>query len=292
METKRCRPCAVRLVPKPFLCLIGFLVIFGTAPKNGLASPLSENVAGEIFGEDVLSENVSRIRNQAAALSDDQAFDLLVSWVLPDSAGSSFRLSGEFTQTDPAPILDEIAGTRDFTSELVSPVFDLLKIASRAGRLKELRDRIAAVPQPTNELQNRSRAALLMLLGLEMDDSQATDEQFGVLFDLVKKSQPTSMHDQWPETLVAYRCVKGFPDFEAVGDLLDTLVTQRVIKSVPTGAGAWFVHVSSLAGEFRYRQALKISLKSSTGGLADKPLRGWIPIARERGRTRGRFQAM
>lgn len=288
MEMKRCRLYAVRLVPKPFLCLIGFLSIFATDPKNAQASPLSENVAGEIFGEAVLSENVTLVRDRAAALSDNQAFDLLASWVLPDSASWSFRLSGEFTQTDPAPISDDMAEAGDFESQLVSPVFDLLRIASRAGRLKELRDRIDAVPQPTNELQNRSRAALLTLLGLEMHDSQVAEQQFDVLFDLVKKSQPTSMHDQWPETLVAYRCVKSFPDFEAVGDLLDSLVTQRVFKSIPSGAGAWFVHIPSLAGEFRYRQALKISLNSSTGLLADKPLPGWIPIARERGRTRGR----
>lgn len=288
MEMKRCRLCAVRSVPKQVLCFVVFLGIFATDPNIAQTSPLSGNVAGEIFGEDVLSENVSVVRNRAAALSGNQAFDLLASWVLPDSASPSFRLSGEFTQTDPAPVSDDMAEAGDFESRLVSPVFDLLKVASRTGRLKELRDRIEAIPQPPDDLQNRSRAALLMLLGLEMNDSQAAEKQIDVLFDLVKKSRPTSMHEQWPETLVACRCVKDFPDFEAVDDLLDSLVTQRVFKGVPSGAGAWFVHVPSLAAEFRYRQALKISLKSSSGRLADKPLPGWMPIARERGRTRGR----
>lgn len=90
MEMKRCRLCAVRLVPKQFLFLLVFFGIFATDPKNALTSSLSENVVGEIFGEEFLSENVSRICNRAAALSDDQAFDMLASWVLPDSASSTF----------------------------------------------------------------------------------------------------------------------------------------------------------------------------------------------------------
>ncbi|MGZ0174289.1 MAG: hypothetical protein ACKVHE_32700 [Planctomycetales bacterium] len=167
-------------------------------------------------------------------------------------------------------------------------MFDLLEIASRTGRLNELRDRVEAIPQPTDDLQIRSQAALLILLDLEMHESTSAEKYFDLLFESVKKSKPASMHDQWPETLVAYRCVKNFPDFVAVGDLLDLLVTQRVHKSIPTAAGAWFVQVPSLVGEFRYRQALKISQQSPYGSLTDKPLPDWMPIARERGGTRGR----
>jgi hypothetical protein len=255
---------------------------------NCTAAPLSGRVAAEIFGEPTLSENVHAVRSRAARLPEKQAFHLLASWVLPDASHPGFRLTGEFTQTQPAPVIIQKTAVQAIDGQLVSPVFDLLELASRRGRLREFRDRVAAIPPSTDDLQNRSRAALLILLNLEMHESAVAEKHFDVLFESVKNFKPASMHDQWPETLVAYRCVKNFPDFVAVGDLLDLLVTQRVHKSIPTGAGAWFVHVPSLVGEFRYRQALKISLQSPEGSLADKPLPGWIPIARERGRTRGR----
>lgn len=288
MEMNRRRHSAVRSVSKQLIFLIVASGILATEARDALTAPLSGNVASEIFGEETLSTNVSRLRDRASILPDRQAFDFLASWVLPGDSHSGFRLSGEFAQSKLASEVSGEVNAGRLGSELVSPVFDLLENASRLGRLEELRDQVAAIQISSNDLHDRSRAALLVLISLELNDSRAAEKHFDQLFNLVKKSWPASMFEQWPETLVSYRCVKRFPDFVAVGDLLTWLVKQRVHKSIPGDAGAWFVHVPTLDGEFRYRQALNISLKSPSGPLTDEPLSGWLPIAKERGRTHGR----
>ncbi|MGZ0174290.1 MAG: hypothetical protein ACKVHE_32705 [Planctomycetales bacterium] len=77
------------------LSLSFYIVLLGVV--DCATAPVSGPVASEIFGEPTLAQNVRAVRSRADELPDKQAFNLLVSWVLPDAFHSSFRLTGEFT---------------------------------------------------------------------------------------------------------------------------------------------------------------------------------------------------
>lgn len=251
-------------------------------------APLARSVAAEIFGEDSLSENVSEIRRRVAILADDEAFEFLCDWVLPGPSHPGLRLSGQFTSSRPASHDDEESGDDVSFGRLVSPVFDLLELATRTGQLPELLRRVEVIPDSTDELQLRSKAALLILLNLQMGQGDSVEENFDLLYDAVQASEPVAMFEQWPETLVAYRCVKKFPEFTSVGDLLEFLVRRRVHKSVPSGAYAWYVHVAALAGEFRHAEMLRSGGRSSELDHSDRSMKDWVHVSRVRARTHSR----
>ncbi|MBI1313204.1 DUF1583 domain-containing protein [bacterium] len=252
------------------------------------AAPLDAEVAGGIFGAHVLAENVSAVRRQAATLDAEQRFELLAEWVLPDVRHSGFRLSGEFSQTRPAPVSDFATEHDGLGGALVSPMFDLLDLAAATGRIAELRDRVAAVEESPDSFQQRAREALLLLLSLELGDAAAAGSAFDALFAAVSKSEPQSLADQWPETLVAARCLKRFPDFAPLSDLLGYLMTQRVQKRVPAREDDWFVYLSSLAREYDAYAALRTGGPSGHQRRAVEPLRNWIPVSRELASSCGR----
>ena len=243
-----------------------------------------------IFGERLLASNVFEVRRRAAELPDAECFDFLSRWVLPSPLHSSIRLTGEFTQTRPADIAGHIALEGGSGGEIVSPVFDLLDLAARTGRIEELKKRIAAIPVPQSGLLKNSHTALLVLLNLEQMDAPAAEASLATLFAAVSKETPAQLYDQWPETLVAYRCVKRFPDFEPVSDLLGTLLMNRVHRGIPQSPSAhvWFVHIASLSREHQSWQIGQQRQRAAPDQAADRQLRNWIPLTREREDSCGR----
>ncbi len=161
--------------------------------------PLDAEVADAVFGTQVLSENAAAVCEQAALLDADQRFEFLAEWVLPGPRHSGFRLSGEFSQTRPAPITKTANGGPD--RSLVSPVFDLLDAAVETGRVAELRDRVAAITDSANGLQQRSRAALLLMLSLEAGDREAAGASFDVIHKTALNLRPRWQPNSGPKHL-------------------------------------------------------------------------------------------
>ena len=274
-------------------CLPGFvcccvLTWLPSASELKAAGPLDAEVAEEVFGTQVLADNVAAIRRQAALLDANKRFDFLSEWVLPSHRHSGFRLSGEFSQTWTAPIAGVVPPDSHTGGELVSPMFDLLDVAIAKGRIAELRDRVAAVETSSDGFQQRSKAALALLLSLEAGDAESAGSAFDALFAVVSQDVPRSMADQWPETLVAARCLKRFPEFGPLSDLLAHLMTQRVLKQVPPREHDWFVFLSSLAREYDAYSALRASEQSGSRKREVTPLRNWIPVSREMAASCGR----
>ena len=285
-ESQRRGHCDRLLARKRLFNLLLALCALLSGQVVGVAAPWSSDVAVEIFGEEFLSENVLDVRQQVASLPDAEAFALLSDWVLPGALHLSFRPGGEFTPVNVAENgLTEVDGS-GWT--LVSPVVDLMDVAVRTGRLKELRDRVALIPTMQDDLQSRSKTAPLMLLSLELNDLPAAGKYFDVLYEAVKNSDPVEMYEQWPETLVADRCVRKFPDFADVGDLLNLLMKQRVLKSRPKGADVWFSYWASLARKYQYRQTLRRAAGLPGSIQSDQPVTDLISVTRERGKSRGR----
>ena len=250
-------------------------------PKLGGRSTqpnLATVLVSELFDEEILAENIFAVRHREFALPEGERFEYLANWVLPSVTHSTIRMSGAFTPTDPAPVVTR--EYRDATGPggtLVSPAFDLLDLATKLGRLKELRERVATIPEPKLESQQRAHAALRILLALQLNDESTIESDLEKLQQLVTSMIPKSTVDQWPETLVAYRSVMKFPQSSAC-DILVDLVSHRMQRGVPRESAEWHSQIFSLAGQHRTQQIG--ATRNAT--LSSDVLKHWMPVARTR----------
>ena len=177
-------------------------------------------VLDAIFDGAILADNVGAVRKRAAVLTGEERFEYLARQVLPSETHASIRMSGAFTQSLPASVemKSDLTGN-SAGGELVSPVFDLLNAAQNQGRLGELLTRINAIPNPQNEFQRRTRAALLLLVNMEIDDHQAVVTASDRMYALAAKATPENLADMWPETLVVWHGVTRFSGHAASGRL-------------------------------------------------------------------------
>lgn len=190
-------------------------------------------------------------------------------------------------------------------AELVSPVFDLLDVAAQTGRLNELRRRILELPlselspvtaensqrrKRWSQLQERSKAALLILIGLQQNKLTDVASVFENFYQVVSKTIPPDMHDQWPETLVAWRCVNKHQDFRGGKELVDLLWSQRVNRGVLPSETAWRIHMASLSWLLQYGgNHSDIDHDSADAQVQSVQLSDrWFTTSRMRSHTRGR----
>lgn len=217
-------------------------------------STADRHARNDAVGEEQIAANVRRIRKEAARLAPAERFEFLSRWVLPGPDHPDFRVTAEFTPTDPSPLAVSLEPER-FPSprggELVSPVFDLLDAAAELGKLEELRTRIASVSEPHDEFQRRAKAAFLLMIDLELDDDQAAAKATDTLHALAVGASPRRVEDMWPETLALHRGFQKSPPLPALRDLLATLYSKRTMRSVPPGCEIWHARIAYLMEQNR-----------------------------------------
>ena len=215
-------------------------------PSTMVGEPMSISdryALNRLLQERNLGGNVSAIRRRALAMPVADRFEFLSQWVLPGPDHPGFRMTGEFTQTQPAPAEIE-QGTLDpeLGGQIVSPVFDWLDAAAKLGRLAESRRRIEHAVSPDQEYQHRARASLLMLISLEQGDATSIASDFERLSALLSSQTPVGIDDQWPETLVAVRGAQNFGKHTGVSELISYLYLQRAAVSRPDGINSLGTH--------------------------------------------------
>ena len=237
------------------------------------------SLVSELFDEEILAENIFAVRHRAFAMPEAERYAFLADWVLPSGTHSTIRMSGAFAPADPSSIVArEYRDATGAGGTLVSPAFDLLDLATKLGLFKELRARVAAIPEPATEPQQRARTSLRILLALELNEESAIESDVKKLQKMVTSMTPKSMADQWPETLVAFRSVTKFPKSSAC-DIVSVLVSQRVQRDIPKNCSQWHSQIVWLAGHHKTQEQLGTNLTSES---TDK-LRNWIPANRTRG---------
>ena len=237
-----------------------------------------------LFDDRVVANNVTAVRQRASKLADTARYEYLVSWVLPSESHSAIRMNGIFTQTDPAPVNqsgDEHVDSRG--GVLVSPVFDLLDLATKTRRLPELLEKVNAIPEPRGEEQRRARAAMLVMIHMEMGQQEEAGKKADLLLRLVTQSLPENIDDMWPETLVVHRGVMQPGGNATVEHLLEYLYTQRSQRETPHGLLAWHNQIASLAGRTGHLETVKPD-RAATHAV---DLEQWVPVSRRRSSTRG-----
>lgn len=269
-------------------CFLLYLSAMGSTP-HALADENASRARGqfppeafrtllvsELFEEEILAENVFAIRHHEVTLTEIDRFEYLANWVLPSETHATIRMSGAFTPTDPAPIVPpEYLDATGSGGTLVSPAFDLLDLAVKLGRLEELRERVASIPEPAMESQQRAHAAIRILLALELNEESAIESDVKKLQHLVTSAVPTSVADQWPETLVGFRSVTKFPQSSAC-DIVDDLVSHRMQRGIPAESAEWHSQIFSLAGRHRTQQINGTGSDGTIARLEILGMCGWL----------------
>lgn len=176
---------------------------------------------------------------------------------------------------------------RPQNSVLVAPAFDLLDTAKQIGRLAELREQVAALPDSFDPLEVRARAALLSMIGLEQEDQAAANQAADRLYELLPEQTPTSLDAMWPETLATYRAFARFGHNESLAEVLKAIYQQRSMRLQPPGIEFWHTHMHDLMSRLQHRLLAKgdASYEAPTG------LEQWIPVLRLRALSRGKGSA-
>ena len=221
-------------------------------PATTVGEPMSiadRHAMNRLFEESVLARNVFAVRRHALTRPVAERFEFLSRWVMPSFDHPGFRVTGDFTQTQPSPAALE-PGVKEAESggQIISPVFEWLEAARELGRLADCRKNVEQVAASDQEFQQRARAALLMLLSLEQGDAAAVTADFEKLMALLKSQNPLGIEDQWPETLVAVRGARNFPNNPAVAELIKFLYLQRAFVSRPDASNLWHTHITALYG--------------------------------------------
>lgn len=234
------------------------------------------HVLETIFGDSVIAANVLNIRQQAQGIGNNvDRFEFLNDWVLPPNAEANLRVSGQFVPYDVAQGEPGSSG-----GVLVSPVYDLLNIAAKLKRLDELHHRVTA-RQATDARRQRAQTALLVLIELHRGNTESAAANLDSLLKQVLHFSPESIHQQWPEMLVAYADVHHFPESRIATGLIEFLHAQRALEGIPQSTDVLHVHRASLMAQRRGQ------LQSPATPINSTTVKGWVPVERQRHQTRG-----
>jgi Tol biopolymer transport system component len=274
-----------------FEALSGLLIVssVAAAADNGSSAEIADRrVRNAIFGDAFLAENVQGVRRRVAGMSAADRFAFLRQWILPESAGEAshgFRIGGEFTQTQPAPILERRteAANAGQGAELVSPVYDLLDVARELGKLEVLRSQVEAIPDFADEDQQRAKLALLILIHLERRDRDAAAEIMDQFYSLAVAATPRGIADLWPQTLVVHRAASREGGRELIGDLLGLLYQRHAMRMDPNGIEFWHTHIAAWMARHQHL----VTGNAAESFEAPDDLQDWVPVVRARARSRG-----
>ncbi|MFG0331823.1 MAG: hypothetical protein ACF8TS_00550 [Maioricimonas sp. JB049] len=238
--------------------LVGLILLIVPAGRAWAEHPGSDNAAlCAVFGPGVIADNVEAVLDRASRLAPAARFEFLRSWVLPGDAHPEFRMSGGFTQTDPSPLTRRrfpAAHPSAHGGEIVSPVFVLLETARELGRLEELRNEIATVPESSDDFQRRAQVALLLLIDLELDERESAGQRHEELYALVRDAEPETTADMWPETLVCDRALQRPEHAAIVADLVSVMFSTRSERMQPATRRVHHAHIAAMMGQVTHLQ--------------------------------------
>ena len=234
-----------------------------------------------VFHEEFLAENVFAVRRKAFTMPVADRFEFLSKWVLPGPDHPGFRMTGDFTQTQPAKIAYEPGIEHpEYGGQIVSPVFDWLEAARELGRLPECVKSVEEAVTPDTDFQRRARLSLLLLLNLELGNQQAATENFDALYELLRI--PTTK-EQWPEALVIDRAVRRFATNDVVAKHIADMRTLKTQQAQPWKNSLWESQLASLFSRSQPSNANEKEIDADTSTFKD-----WIPVTAATSTTRGR----
>jgi len=243
-------------------------------PTSELTEPADHNVdaaLNDILGDDILQQNVAKVRDDAKRLPLAERYQLLSDWVLPGKTHSQFRLSMSF-----AP---EGAVGESINGELQSPAMDLVEVAALLGRLDDLRARVSE-SAPTSNRASRCRNTLLVLIDIAAGKFVDAEQRLGQLHSDFLQLNRDEVTTRFPETLAIVAAARHEETRETAAEFLAHIVDSFIRKDRSGSTDVWDRQMAALAG------ATKPAIDSSEipDGIASKR---WTPVSRRTAMTNG-----
>ena len=275
------------------------------AVSNSDRSASERRLLAAIFDDQEVHGSVLAVCRRAARLPAEDRYAFLSRWVLPSPDHETLRLALDFTPTNPAPpavggtaqeipdsvLLGDTGQERKRITtggDLVSPALDLVAVAKELGKLDDLRERVAALPEG-DELQQRSRLAMLALIDIGLEDIDEARDSLDKLASLVAAGHTVAFHKRWPETLAIWSAAPFAETRDAVRDMAQQIIETQIRKTRPSGYETWNHQIRALASRVRYydlrdRAEPREALHPPHG---QSPLADWVPASHEVTRSRG-----
>ncbi len=243
-----------------------------------------------LIGDVFFLKSAGQVLKQARELPQEQAYELLKAWVMPNDDHAVFQMSGEFTPTDLAPPLAPKPlpdGRRVQTGgELEAPALELVVLAKKLGKLDELAQSLQKANAPG---QARGRLAMLSLV---RSAQERDDEAHAVLGELAATIAPLPVNEpiwhRWPELVAAVGTMNRPALLHPTLALLDVQVEklqQAIIQNIPQPErDSWIRHVRQTRAA---AQVLSLPDKLHVPFGTDPNLRYWDPVSHNKAMPRG-----
>lgn len=146
------------------------------------------SVLAVLFNEQHVVESGLSVSLSASQHPPEARFEALRSWVVPDPSATRFRVTADFAaggiESQPDGVTN--ADRSSETPHLVSPAYELIRLAGELNQIDPLRTMIAGCPPgtPTIELD---RLTLLTLIALEVNEENVLENLLDQWF---KRIQP------------------------------------------------------------------------------------------------------
>ncbi|MGV3486415.1 MAG: FKBP-rapamycin associated protein, partial [Planctomycetaceae bacterium] len=173
-----------------------------TAPAAVSPARADAAALAELFAEQHVVESGPAICQRAVRQSPAARFEALRTWVIPDSAASRFRLTADFVAGGMESPSEGAAGDEPLPPavRLVSPAYELIRVAGELNELRSLRAFVTACPAgtPAEELD---RLALLALIDIHANEQASLEDGLDQWFKRIQPD-PTLLRSSIPGLLL------------------------------------------------------------------------------------------
>jgi hypothetical protein len=179
-------------------------------------NPLNRYTLATTIGRQPLYYDTIDRYLESLGLPDQERYEFLKAWVIPEPVQPSWRVEGAFTPTMvPPPLQEKFARITHLSPAqqqlnpriggiLVSPAVELVATARRLGRLPELRQRIESQwANPAAPVSTRSKAVLLLLCDLAEENYEAVNQSLLELEQTLLEVKAKQHYERWPSVVAA-----------------------------------------------------------------------------------------
>ena len=258
-------------------------------------SPAVRSALGKILTEDHVAHSAYSVCERAMRLSDEKRFELLAAYVLPSEDHHTLRLAFDMTPTCPAPVVkpvtespgleaDKETKTESVTprfsgSEFASPAWELIRVATRLGRLPEIRKRVETW-QPTEVEDRKCVAAMLCAIACAQRNFPAAETHLQSLIKLARENLGDRL-ELIPEAFGLWTA-SDHPELLPLTQELSAILYEDIRQDqhhrhVRSERWKRLVHAK--------RPSLPLPPNSQSAAEIQRPM--WIPVSRMTSETRG-----